>query len=314
MTTYKQKRTWGLPSVFASIGTIVLAMLEADTTSTAQTRPPRNFDIVTIGPHMELMVSQLSNMTLGWTGKEAVLVDTGLEWASQKLIAELRQRNPSGHLTVINTHWHFDHVGSNAALGKAGALILAQAKVGPRMAQGGDAVIGQVHLHAEPVAKSGLPGRVYENKTNVRIKDEEIVIFHPQHAHTDGDSIVKWTKADVLNMGDIFVATGFPLLDVQSGGSLEGEIAAIDMGLGVCDSKTIVIPGHGKPSTCRGLSEYRDRLKAIAGPLQQAIAEGKSLEQVQAMRLADSWKQEMAYFSADDFIAMAYRGYSASPR
>jgi len=86
----------------------------------------------------------------------------------------------------------------------------------------------------------------------------------------------------------------------------------MDMALGVCDDKTVVIPGHGRQATCQDLAEFRDKLKAIAGPLRQAIAEGKSLEQVQAMRLADGWKQTKVFFNADDFMAMAYRGYSSS--
>jgi glyoxylase-like metal-dependent hydrolase (beta-lactamase superfamily II) len=280
----------------------------------AQPAVSPDLKVNTLGPQVELLSGQgpVSNMTLGWTGEEAVLVDTGLKEITPALVAELLQRNPSGRLTVINTHWHFDHVGSNAALGAAGAVILAQANVGHRMAKGGDADVGPQHFHADPVPKSGLPSRVYGEKTSLQLGDEEIVILHPPHAHTDGDSLVKWTKADVLNMGDVFFPRGFPILDVDAGGSLEGEIAAIDMGLGVCDSKTIVVPGHGKPLTCRDLVEYRDKLKAIASPLRQAIAEGKSLEQVQAMRLADGWKQERVLFSADDFIAMAYRGYSSS--
>jgi glyoxylase-like metal-dependent hydrolase (beta-lactamase superfamily II) len=278
----------------------------------AQPTAPANITVTVIGPNLELINGNGSNMTLGWTGKEAVLIDTGYPQTTQKIIEELHVRNPSGRLMVINTHWHFDHVGSNASLSGPATVILAQTEAAKRMAIGGDADIGRHHLHADPVARSGLPRRVYDVSTSLRVGDEEILLLHPPRAHTDGDSLVKWTKANVLNMGDVYVGGDFPLLDVRAGTSLEGEISAIDMALGICDGKTVVIPGHGTPATCQDLTEFRDRLKAVATPLRQAIADGKSLDQVQAMRLADGWKQTQTFFNADDFIVMAYRSYSKS--
>jgi glyoxylase-like metal-dependent hydrolase (beta-lactamase superfamily II) len=140
-------------------------------------------------------------------------------------------------------------------------------------------------------------------------------LVHPKPAHTDGDTLVKWTKADILDMGDIYVRYGLPFVDTASGGHMEGFIRGVEKGISLCGPNTIVVPGHGDPATCKDLIEYRDKLRAIAENVRGQIKAGKTLEQIKATRPADGWTQPAsAFVKPDAFVEMAYQSYAKAVR
>ena len=227
---------------------------------------------------------------------------------ADKLVAHLREKIGAAKLTVINTHYHFDHVQGNPALAGLGATIVAHRAAAARIASGSDlAFIGMPPMHVDALPKQAVPSQVYNDRLTLKAGGDTLTLVHAASAHTDGDTLVKWQKANLLNMGDTYVGGSFPLIDYKAGGSLDGLIATINAGLGLCGDGTRVIPGHGGIKTCKDLEIYRDRLVAVAVPLRAAIKAGKSLDEIQALRLADNWgPPKNPFTTADQFIAMAY--------
>lgn len=245
------------------------------------------------------------NVTVGHGPDGVVLVDAEVVELSPELIAAVRTIDPGAIHIVIDTHWHFDHVGGNEALAKVGAVIVAQRNVQMRMASGGTIAFAKTTV--PPASKGAVPTHTFLHETSIATAGDLLRLVHVPHAHTDGDILVKWTHADVLDMGDVYVRYGLPFVDLSSGGSLRGLIRAADKGLALTSSRTLIVPGHGEPATQRDLAAYRDHLLRIALAVEAQVSRGKSLAEVQALRLADGWLQSSdAFVQADEFIAMAY--------
>jgi len=113
------------------------------------------------------------------------------------------------------------------------------------------------------------------------------------HAHTDGDAIIHFRSANVVHMGDTYFNGGFPFIDVASGGSIDGAIAALDRVLMVADGNTRIIPGHGPLSNARELRTTRDMLQTIRDRVAAAKANGSSADQAVAMNPAQEWDAEL---------------------
>lgn len=208
---------------------------------------------------------------------------------------------------LINTHWHFDHTGGNENLGKAGALILAHDNVRIRMAEGaemGDRAI-------PPAPPAALPVITYGDGLSLHLNGDEVRTYHVHHAHTDGDSIVRWKKANVVHMGDLFFhRVTLPFIDLNSGGSARGLLAAVEKALTLVDEKTRIIPGHGPVASRADLATYRDMLKAVIGAVDAGIRQGKTLDQVKAMKPAAAWEVKGSFISGDAFVETLYKSLS----
>ncbi len=178
---------------------------------------------------------------------------------------------------VINTHWHGDHTGGNENFGKAGALILAHDNVYKRLSTDQDRGEGRV---TEAAPDAALPAVTFNEQISLRLNGDDMRIYHVARAHTDGDAIVHFNTDNVLHMGDTFFNGGYPYIDRNSGGTIDGYIAALDRGLSLADDNTRIIPGHGDLSHKAQMSAYRDMLKKIRDRIAGLKQAGKSLEEV----------------------------------
>lgn len=206
---------------------------------------------------------------------------------------------------LINTHWHGDHSGGNENFGKAGALIMAHDHVRERMA--GEQKSGRGNDPASP--KEALPTVTYHDGIKLHLNGDEVHVKHMKHAHTDGDSIVFWKKANVIHMGDLyFNKVTLPFIDLNSGGNAKGVLAAAEKALTMVDDNTKIIPGHGPMATKADLMDYRDMLKSVIGAVEKARGEGKTLEQIQAMKPAAKWDTNKdAFIKGDAFVEAVYK-------
>ena len=172
------------------------------------------------------------------------LIDDQYAPLSDKILAAIKAITPDPVRFVVNTHWHGDHTGGNENLGKAGALLVAHENVRRRMST------RAVHRglrtgRSPPSPEDALPVVTFTDAITFHWNGDEIRVYHVPPAHTDGDSIVHFVKADVVHMGDLFFNGGYPFIDTSSGGRVDGVIEAADRVLAGIGEKTRIIPGHG---------------------------------------------------------------------
>src|SRR5712691_12965828 len=177
-------------------------------------------------------------------GEDAVFViDDQFAPLTPKIQAEIAKLTDKPVKFLLNTHWHFDHVGGNENLGKAGALIFAHENVRKRMST--EQFMEFFGMKTKPEPKVALPVVTFTRDITFHVNGDEVRAFHVPRAHTDGDTIIHFAKSDVIHTGDAFFNKLYPFIDTSSGGSVDGVIAAADRVLAMAGDNTKIIPGHG---------------------------------------------------------------------
>ena len=251
------------------------------------------------------------NIGVSYGPDGTVLIDDQFAPLTPKIQAAVAALGAEPVKYLINTHWHGDHTGGNENFGKAGALIMAHDHVRERML--GIQKTGRGNDPASP--KEALPVVTYHDGLKLHLNGDEVHVKHMRHAHTDGDSIIFWKKANVLHMGDLyFNKVTLPFIDLNSGGNARGVLAAAEKALKMGDENTKVIPGHGPMATKADLAEYRDMVKTVIGAVESAMAEGKSLEEIQAMKPAAKWDTNpKAFIKGDAFVEAVFKSLEMPP-
>lgn len=208
---------------------------------------------------------------------------------------------------VINTHYHGDHTGGNLPFSDT-ATIIAQDNVRKRLAEGGKAGNGgSIHMENQPAPKGALPIITFDQDVTVHLNGEDIHALHFPSGHTDGDSIIFFPKSNVVHMGDDFVRYGFPFIDIDSGGSVQGMTAACEKVIPQLPADVKVIPGHGDLSNLDDVREYVKMLKETTAAVQKALKQGKSLEQMKKDKILAPWqKYSGSFITADVFLETLY--------
>jgi cyclase len=226
-------------------------------------------------------------------GEDAVfIIDDQFAPLTPRIVAAIAQITPKPVKFVLNTHWHFDHTGGNENFGKAGALIVAHDNVRKRMST--DQFLEFINHRSKPEPKAALPVVTFgASGVSFHINGEEIRAIHMPNAHTDGDAIVHFMGSDVVHMGDIYFNGMYPFIDADSGGSVDGVIAACDEVLKFATDKTRIIPGHGPMSNVAELKAYRDMLATVSGRVKALVAQGKKIDEIVAAKPAAEWDAKL---------------------
>ena len=208
---------------------------------------------------------------------------------------------------VLNTHWYQDHTGGNENFGEAGAVIIAHENVRKRLST--DQCVEFFNLTIPRLPKAGLPVITFTKDVTFHLNDEEISVFHISHAHTDGDAIVYFCKANVLHTGDIYFAAMYPYIDIPSGGSITGLLGAINQILPMINEETKIIPGHGPLSNQHKFTIYRDMLATIGNRINQYIKAGKGLKEIIATKPTRDFDAEwgQGFLKPDQFVEIVYQ-------
>ncbi len=245
-----------------------------------------------------------------------VLIDDEFAPLAGKIEAVLKSLNASAKPLrfVINTHYHFDHTGSNQALASDGATLISHTNVRARLANPSAAGNGgSVKLPAaKPADPAALPVITFDHDVTVHANGEDIRAIYFPAGHTDGDSIIFFTKANVVHMGDDFVRYGFPFIDIDGGGSVEGTIKACERVLAQVPADVKVIPGHGAVATTADVREYVQMLKDTSAAVRSAMKAGKSLEQMKKDQVLAAWSKRYSgdFISTDAFLETLYNDFS----
>jgi cyclase len=258
-----------------------------------------------LAPGVAVLFGAGGNIGVSYGEDGTILIDDQFAPLTEKIQAAVAGLGAQPVKFLINTHWHGDHSGGNENLGKAGAVIMAHDNVRVRMASDQKTRFGEVK--ASP--KAALPVVTYAEGLKLHLNGEEVRAIAVAPAHTDGDSIIHWTRSNVIHMGDLFFnKMSFPFVDTGSGGKVRGVIAAADKALALANDQTKIIPGHGEVATKADLAAYRKMLSEIVTKVGTGIKAKKTLDQIKAMRPADGYGVKAdGFITADAFVEVVYK-------
>jgi glyoxylase-like metal-dependent hydrolase (beta-lactamase superfamily II) len=222
------------------------------------------------------------NVTVAVGTDGVIMVDAQFAPMHDKLKAAIAKITDKPVKYLINTHYHGDHTGGNAAFGKEGVIIVAHQNLKNRLANPPAGANGQIPAAAPAEA---LPKEVYTDKTTVSTGGRTAQITHIE-AHTDTDSVVYFPNANVLAIGDTGGANRYP--NIALGGSIDGMIQGVGSYIAIANDQTKIVPGHGRLADKADLVAYRDMLVSIKDRVSKLKTEGKSADEaVAAKPLAD---------------------------
>ncbi len=236
-----------------------------------------------------------------------VIVDDQFAPLAEKIQQALKGITDKPVRFIINTHYHGDHTGGNEFFQKQ-APIIAQDNVRKRLEEGGQAGNGgSVHMEQKAQPKGALPIITFDHDVTVHLNGEDIRALHFPAGHTDGDSVIYFPKSNVVHMGDDFVTYGFPFIDIDSGGSIDGMISGVEGAIAQLPPDVKIIPGHGQVSSLGDVRAYVKMLKETRAAMQDALDKKMTLEQMKEKKILDPWKKFSGDFINEDvFLETLY--------
>ncbi|HET9329729.1 MAG TPA: MBL fold metallo-hydrolase [Steroidobacteraceae bacterium] len=271
-----------------------------------------------IAAHLYVLQGAGGNITAAVGPEGVLLVDDEYAALADRIRAALASIGAKEQPVrfVIDTHYHFDHTAGNLPFAQAGATIIAADELRARLLTGGTigngATISREMKAVEPAA---LPVLTFDHQLTVHLNGEEIRAVHYPHAHTAGDTIVYFPGAHAVAMGDIFVRYGFPFIDLNGGGGVQGMIDACEAVLQQVPADAHIIPGHGDPAGVADLRTYLQMLKDTSAAVAQALKAGKTLAQMKQQHVLAAWSAQysppQAFVDTDAFIDTLYNSLSA---
>jgi cyclase len=238
------------------------------------------------------------------TGSDGLfLVDSMYGQMHQKIMDALAKISNQPIRFLVNTHLHGDHTGGNNAMAKLGAVLISHENMRKEMAA----------QTANPPAAGALPVLTYTDSITLHVNGEDIYIFHPAPAHTDGDSIIYLRHANVMHVGDVPSSLRYPNIGVDDGGSVDGMMAAARQVMRIANPDTKIIPGHLGPLVgFKEISQQLDMFAAVRERIVTAIREGKTEEQIVASKPTKDFDEGRmgGAITPDRFVALVYTDLS----
>ena len=250
-----------------------------------------------------------------YAGDDGVfLVDDQFAPLTKKIKAAIGKISDKKIRFVINTHWHFDHVGGNENLGEMGSVIIAHENVRKRMSTDQFIEFFQKKIPASP--KVALPIITFTKDLVFHLNGENIHVFHVNNAHTDGDAIVYFRNSNVIHTGDIYFAGRYPFIDTSAHGSVNGVIDAAQYVLSIINDDTKVIPGHGPLSNKAELRAYVDMLISVRAKISKQISDGKAIEEIQRTKPTQAFDKKWGHgmLTPDQFVQILYKDLSMNQK
>jgi cyclase len=285
--------------------------------------------VLKVRPNVYMLSGAGGNITVLTFPEGVLLVDTGSAQMTDKVLDSIRQLSEKPIAHIINTSASADHVGGNEKLAASGRRIPLEVVAGE-----GPMIVAHenvlTRLSAPTGKQAAAPERAWPNETyhldTMKLSPhfhggEAIELLHEPAAHSDGDSVVWFRRADVIMTGDIFLTTTYPIIDVANGGTIDGVIDALNGILEIAfpdfrsEGGTMIIPGHGRLSDMADVGYYRDMVTIIRGRVQDLIRKGQTLDQVKAARPTRDYDPRFGTTSGpwttDMFVEAVYKTIGA---
>lgn len=237
------------------------------------------------------------------TGADGLLmIDDQFAPLSEKIATAVKGIDAGPVRFLVNTHIHGDHTGGNENFKKMGVTLVAHDVVRQRMSK--ESINPRTNQTVPPRDKAAWPEITFADRMNFHLNDEDIELYHFTSGHTDGDVVIRFVKANVYHVGDLFNRGSFPFIDGGNGGDVVGLISNFDKILALIDDNAKVIPGHGNLATKADVKAYRDMLVDIQTQVASALKKGKKVEDIGAMDIATKYEKNFpsAFIKGKDFV------------
>ena len=297
-------------------------------------------EVLKLRPNFYMIAGAGANVAVQIGEIGAVVVDTGDGSATPRIVEEIKKLTPLPIRYIINTSADPDHVGGNEKISAAGLSLIPQGQfggVGNLVSNGGAAaILGTDNVmnrmsaptgQKSPYPTAAQPSDSFsDEEKDTFLNGEAIQIFAQPAAHTDGDAMVFFRRSDVVVTGDIIDTTRFPVIDVAKGGSIAGEIAALQKLVDTAipsvpivsrEEGTLIIPGHGRICDQLDVVEYRDMVTIIRDRIRDLMKQGLTLEQIKASSPARGYihryGSDAGPWTTNDFVEAVYRSMNEKP-
>jgi cyclase len=304
----------------AVTGAASRAVGQAGTGETVIQRATEQFEnsplkITSLGQGLYVFSGDGGDVTAIVDDSSTLLIDSGLPSRITELSDAVFRTTMRPVTRLVNTHWHFDHTGGNTYLGSSGVTIIAQERVKQQLSSVQD--VSFVGLRDGHYPSQALPGVTYSSSMTLHQGSQRLTLQNYGSAHTDGDTVIYIAPANVAVVGDIFSNHFYPIIDLVSGGSIDGMIHSLDQILAQTDRQTKIVPGHGPVATRADLQDYRDMLVQVRQSVKDLIAAGKTMDDVVRAAPTKDFDSKWGngYVTADVFTKMVFSslaGTSAS--
>jgi len=302
----------------------IAALLAAPIFAQAQTAP---IDVLHVRGNVYMLASDGGNVTVQigtFRDNDGVLmVDAGSAALAPAILTELRKLTTKQLKYLVNTSADLDHAGGNDIISSTG---------GTRTAEGRGPLAAEVNIYAQDnalvrlsapemhIPEKGLPTMTFERLKDFTFNGEAVQIYSEAPAHTDGDAIVFFRGANVISSGEIFSTVGYPVIDVERGGSIQGELKALNHLLELTvpeinqEGGTMVIPGHGRLCDEADVTEYRDMVTIVRDRVADLVEKGKSLAEAKAARVTRDYdgRYSQPNWTGDMFVEAIYKSLKQS--
>jgi glyoxylase-like metal-dependent hydrolase (beta-lactamase superfamily II) len=274
----------------------------------AAAQTPPALELQPLGDKLTLLTGAGGNIAILQGADGLLLIDSGLPQTAEAMDRMARSVGPSTIQVLINTHFHFDHVGGNERLGHEGVRIMAQENVLKRVST--PQKNSFFSRESPALAPEGRPSVTFSSGGELGHGGEKVVYRYLPPAHTDGDATIHFQNANVYHAGDLLFNGMYPFIDYSAGGSIEGMVAAADRIIEAVDGKTKIIPGHGPMAVRDDVRAFRAMLAGVNERVTGLFNAGKTLEQAQAAEPTRAWDEKWGrgFLKGSDFVRLLYAG------
>jgi glyoxylase-like metal-dependent hydrolase (beta-lactamase superfamily II) len=250
--------------------------------------------IRSLAPDLHLLFGagggQVAGNVLASTGADGVvIVDTGFPAFVPKYRSAIAELGGGEVRFAINTHWHDDHAEGNKVLGIGPTALIAHTSSREMLTRHNKVNVVRTVLDQPAYPPAALPVITYDDRIELFLNGEHIVLLHFARAHTAGDTAAIFRGHNVVHMGDVFLSAAYPFFDVDNGGDFDGLIEFVSRVLEEIDRDTMVVPGHGEVATYADLAAYVEMLGTVRGRIAELIAGSATLAQVVAAAPTREW-------------------------
>lgn len=293
---------------------LALTILFALSSVSAQDLDKVQIKAVKAAENIYMLEGQGGNMGLFWGKQGIFIIDDQFAPLHEKIMTKVKELTgalpENANTFVINTHFHGDHTGGNELIGKSGAVIISHENVRKRLST--EQVMKFFNSTNPAMPESGLPIITFATSLTFHLNGDSVNIYHVGPAHTDGDVIIQFTKANVIHTGDIVFTDSYPFIDIDNGGSVSGVINATELLMSLSDASTKIIPGHGDLTDKAGLEKYHNMMATIYNRVKQMKAEQRTLEQIQTSQPTAEFDIDYhGFVSSDKFVEIVFNDLNA---